>query len=117
MIKEIFYILLFYFIGEFISYWIGGFIPGSVIGMLLLFLALVFHKIKPEKVGRVAKVLTDNMGLFFLPAAVGLMDSMDFIASYWTIIVTVSCISTLLVIASVGWVQQIMGKKKEIHHE
>lgn len=117
MIKEVFYILFFYFIGEFISYWIGGFIPGSVIGMLLLFLALVFKKIKPVQISRVSKALTDNMGFFFLPVAVGLMDSMDFIERHWAVIVTVSCISTLLVIASVGWVQQAMEKRKGDKHE
>ena len=33
MLIEAFYILFFYFTGEFISYFIDGFIPGSVIGM------------------------------------------------------------------------------------
>lgn len=37
MLTEAFYILFFYFTGEFISYFIDGFIPGSVIGMVLLF--------------------------------------------------------------------------------
>ena len=49
MLTEAFYILFFYFTGEFISYFIDGFIPGSVIGMVLLFLALAFKKVKPEK--------------------------------------------------------------------
>ncbi len=37
---KIFFIFLFYWIGEFLSYLMGGFVPGSVLGMLLLFLAL-----------------------------------------------------------------------------
>ena len=72
MLTEAFYILFFYFTGEFISYFIDGFIPGSVIGMVLLFLALAFKKVKPEKVKRLSTVLTQNMGLFFVPAGVGL---------------------------------------------
>ena len=75
MLTEAFYILFFYFTGEFISYFIDGFIPGSVIGMVLLFLALAFKKVKPEKVKRLSTVLTQNMGLFFVPAGVGLMNS------------------------------------------
>lgn len=71
MLTEAFYILFFYFTGEFISYFIDGFIPGSVIGMVLLFLALAFKKVKPEKVKRLSTVLTQNMGLFFVPAGVG----------------------------------------------
>lgn len=77
MLTEAFYILFFYFTGEFISYFIDGFIPGSVIGMVLLFLALAFKKVKPEKVKRLSTVLTQNMGLFFVPAGVGLMNSFD----------------------------------------
>ena len=50
MLIEAFYILFFYFTGEFISYFIDGFIPGSVIGMVLLFLALAFKVVKPNKV-------------------------------------------------------------------
>ncbi len=112
MIKEVFFVLFFYFIGELVSYFINGFIPGSVIGMMLLFVSLVFKWVKPIKVERVSKALTDNMGFFFLPAAVGLMDSMDFISRYWTIIVTVASVSTLMVLATVGWVQQKMEQKE-----
>ena len=38
--------------------------------MVLLFLALAFKKVKPEKVKRLSTVLTQNMGLFFVPAGV-----------------------------------------------
>ena len=37
MLTEAFYILFFYFTGEFISYFIDGFIPGSVIGWCYYF--------------------------------------------------------------------------------
>ena len=67
MLIEAFYILFFYFTGEFISYFIDGFIPGSVIGMVLLFLALAFKVVKPNKVKKLSTLLTENMGLFFLP--------------------------------------------------
>ena len=68
MLKQAFYILFFYFTGEFISSFIDGFIPGSVIGMILLFLALVFKLVKPANVKKLSTILTENMGLFFLPA-------------------------------------------------
>ena len=110
MLKEAFYILFFYFTGEFISYFIDGFIPGSVIGMLL-FLALVFKLIKPAKVKKISTVLTENMGLFFLPAGVGLMTSLGIITQYWAVIVTASVVSTILVIASVALIQQKLGKE------
>lgn len=111
MLKEVFYILFFYFTGEFISYFIDGFIPGSVIGMILLFVALVCKWVKPAKVKKIATLLTDNMALFFLPAGVGLMNSLGVISHYWMVILTASTVSTILVIATVALVQQKMGKE------
>ena len=107
MLTEAFYILFFYFTGEFISYFIDGFIPGSVIGMVLLFLALAFKKVKPEKVKRLSTVLTQNMGLFFVPAGVGLMNSFGIISEYWAVLLIAS-----VVIASVALVQQKLEKGK-----
>ena len=113
MLIEAFYILFFYFTGEFISYFIDGFIPGSVIGMVLLFLALAFKVVKPNKVKKLSTLLTENMGLFFLPAGVGLMNSLGIISQYWVVIVTASVVSTILVIASVALIQQKLGKETD----
>ena len=111
MLKQAFYILFFYFTGEFISSFIDGFIPGSVIGMILLFLALVFKLVKPANVKKLSTILTENMGLFFLPAGVGLMTSLGVISQYWAVILTASVVSTILVIASVALIQQKLGKE------
>ena len=113
MLIEAFYILFFYFTGEFISYFIDGFIPGSVIGMVLLFLALAFKVVKPNKVKKLSTLLTENMGLFFLPAGVGLMKSLGIISQYWVVIVPASVVSTILVIASVALIQQKLGKETD----
>jgi len=67
--------------------------------------------VNPVKVKKVSTLLTQNMGLFFLPAGVGLMNSLGIISEYWVVIVTASVISTVLVIASVAIVQQKMGKE------
>ena len=115
MLIEIFYILFFYFTGELISHWIGGFVPGSVIGMLLLFMALVFKQVKPFRVKRISTLLTENMGLFFLPAGVGLMNAFGILSQYCAVILTSSVVSTLLVIAVVALIQQKMGKDDSSH--
>lgn len=112
MLAQVFYILFFYFVGELISYFIHGFIPGSVIGMVMLFVALAFKWVKPEKVRKISTLLTDNMGLFFLPAGVGLMTSFGIISVYWPFIVMASVVSTVLVIATVALLQEKMGKEQ-----
>jgi len=112
MLLQVFYVLFFYFVGELVSHCIHGFIPGSVIGMILLFLALAFKWVKPAHVDRISKLLTDNMGLFFVPAGVGLMTSFGIIARYWAVILVACVVSTVLVIASVGLTQQKFEKHK-----
>ena len=69
--------------------------------------------VKPCHVNKISKLLTDNMGLFFLPAGVGLMTSIGVISHYWAVILISCVISTILVIASVALVQQNFEKRKK----
>lgn len=113
MVKGIFFILLFYFVGECVSYLIKGFIPGSIVGMLLMFSALYFKFISPDNVKDVANVFTKNMAIFFIPAGAGLLTSFGVLSKFWTSIIVVCSISTVLVIIVVALVQQKMeGRKK-----
>lgn len=110
MVKGIFIILLFYFIGECVSYLIKGFVPGSIIGMMLLFLALYFKVIHPDSVDSTANTITKNMAIFFIPSGAGLMTSFGVLSKFWASIIITCSISTILVIAVVGIVQQKMEK-------
>ena len=65
--------MLFYVLGEMMSLLIGKLIPGSVCGMILLFIALTLKWIRPHDVDKAASALTRNMALFFVPASIGLM--------------------------------------------
>lgn len=110
---KIFFIFFFFWLGEFISYLMGEFVPGSVIGMILLFLALQTKLIKEEHVDTPAKTFTDNMGLFFIPAGVGLMAQMDVVLANWWVILVAVVVSSILVIASVAYVQEQMERRRK----
>ena len=107
----LFYLLLFYFLGECAARLTGGFIPGSVIGMILLFAALYFKIIRKEDVRGAATFLLDNILLFFIPVCVGLMTSWPLISAHWLAILVSCVLSTLLIIAVVGHLQQWMEKR------
>lgn len=66
-------ILFFSLIGEFVSNAFKLPIPGSIIGMLLLFIALYLKWIRLRHVSQVAYFLLANMTILFLPAGVGVM--------------------------------------------
>lgn len=110
MIKGICLILFFYFLGIVISHLIGGIIPGSVCGMLLLFTALYLRLVKPESVKSVAKALTQNMAVLFVPAGVGIMAQYNIIAQNWVGILSISIGVTIIVLLSVGGLVQFLDK-------
>ena len=113
----IFLILLFYLLGCFVAALIGNFVPGSVIGMILLFCALSLKWVRPGHVKKVSMFLLDNMMLFFIPVGVGLIPSYTLLSRYMLAIIVASLVSTVLVIAVVGLVEQKLESKKRSKKE
>ena len=97
-------ILICWAIGNLISLLLGGYVSGNIIGMLLLYAALHFKVVKPEKVAPTAKFLLGTMALFFVPFGVGLMESYVVLKESWLAITVAAMISTLLVMAVVAFV-------------
>ena len=111
-IKGIFLLLLFYFLGEIFAHLIGGVLPGSVLGMLLLFVALQAKWVDGALLEGPVGFLMDNMALFFIPVGVGLIACYDLLAdNLWAIVVSI-LLSTLIVMLTVGFVVEKIGKKK-----
>ncbi|MEG0748596.1 MAG: CidA/LrgA family protein [Carnobacterium sp.] len=115
MIKQLFWIFLFSFLGEVISALMASFIaiPGSVIGMILLFFALHFKWIRMEQVDEAGTWLTDNMGIFFVPAGVGLISNFDVLANTWWQLLIIMAVTTVLMMAFVGKVVQGVKRRAE----
>ncbi|MEG1405980.1 MAG: CidA/LrgA family protein [Alistipes sp.] len=108
----LFYILLFWVIGNAVSYCIGGYISGNIVGMILLFAALCLHWVKPETVRPAARFMLGAMALFFVPFGVGLMVSYRTIMdNLWAIIIS-GIVSTVIVLASVGWTFQSLNRRR-----
>lgn len=112
ILTQLFWILFFLALGNVISYLVGGFLPGSVVGMILLFLALKFRILSSDKVDKAARILTQNMGLFFVPAGVGLLTQWDLIKVFWLPISVSMVLSTLIVLAVVAYMQSRFEKRK-----
>lgn len=115
IIKQLFWIFLFSLLGEMLSAIILPYIaiPGSVIGMVLLFLALHFKMIKVEQVEEAGTWLTDNMGIFFVPAGVGLISNFDILADSWLQLVIIMVVTTILMMIFVGKIVQSIKRRTE----
>ena len=116
IIMQLFWIILFSLLGEIVSVAIASFvaIPGSVIGMVLLFLALHFNVLKLSQVDEVGSWLTDNMAILFVPAGVGLMTNFDVLAESWLQLIVIMFVTTIAMMIFVGKiVQAIMNKDQK----
>ena len=90
-------------LGELIVWATGLPVPSSIIGMLLLTASLKAGIIKQRHVARLADFLVRNLGFFFVPAGVGLMNCLGLIADQWLPIVGASVGSTVVPIAVTRW--------------
>lgn len=120
IIMQLFWIILFSLLGEIVSVLIAPFvaIPASVIGMVLLFLALHYNVLKMSQVDQVGTWLTDNMAILFVPAGVGLMTNFDVLASSWLQLLIIMFVTTILMMIFVGkLVQTLMYKDKKTESE
>ena len=109
-IKQFTIILAITFIGEGLNHWIPLPIPGSIYGMILLYVSLYFGMIKLSWIKETGKFLIDIMPMMFIPAGVGLMDSWGILQPVWVPFFVITCISTVAVMAVSGKVTQCLVK-------
>lgn len=105
--KQVALIASFSIVGEIIS-WIltllipSFFIPGSLIGMILLFILLKTKVIKYEWIDSVSEFFLSNMGFFFVPAAVSILEYFEVLAPIWPKLLLIITISFFITFASIG---------------
>lgn len=110
-LKGIAIILGVYLVGETLSRIIGGLMPGSILGMILLFVLLQCGVVKEEDIKGVCNFMLSNMMLLFVPVIVGIMVSYTLIAENWVTIALSVAASTVVVIIFVGLLQQTLGRR------
>jgi len=115
IIKELSIILLITFLGEVLSKGLSLPLPGTVVGMLLLLISLLFKFIKVSYIQNVSNYLLDNLAFFFLPAGVGIISSFHLLKGNTLKILVLIIISTLVVMVVTGFTVQsliYLQKKK-----
>ena len=93
--------------------WILGLkLPGSIVGMGLLFAALQAGWVKLSWVEELADILMANLTLFLVPPCVAVISYVDVIANDWFSILTATIVSTVCVLLVTGkvheWVRRLM---------
>ena len=115
IVSQLFWVIFFSLLGEVLSIVIQPFvaIPASVIGMVLLFLALHYKIIKLEQVEDVGNFLTSNMAFLFVPSGVGLMTNLDLFADLWWQYLIIVFVSVVVLIGLVGRLIQALNARNQ----
>lgn len=103
-------------VGELISSLLSNIItmPGTIIGMIILFLLLQFKIMKEETIKDVADFLLGNMAIFFVPAGVSLINSLGLITDNMLVLLLSGTIATIIIMLITGIIVEIMINRKNI---
>jgi holin-like protein len=96
MLRQLGLILTFGFLGEIISHYLPLGMPASVLGMVLMLIALGIRLLKPEHLGETADYLSANMGFFFLPFAATILGNYGYIRPVVVPLILIVIISTIV---------------------
>ena len=86
-------------------------IPGTVIGMLILFFLLYFKFIKLSSVEAAADTLISNLAFLFIPPAVALIAKLDVLRDTWGQILFITVVSTAVTLVVTGYTADILIRK------
>jgi holin-like protein len=89
-------LLMFQFTGELIRAITGLPVPGSVIGMVLLLIALLAKLPVPAGIHASSRKLLAYLGLLFVPAGAGIVIRLPMIGAHWLPIVIAVVGSTII---------------------
>jgi holin-like protein len=101
-------------ISDFIAEHLPFPMPASVIGLVLLFLALCLKIIKLEQVESLGTALTSLIGFLFVPAGISVMNSLGVMQQYGIQICLVIIVATIILLGVTGLFSQlILGITKD----
>ena len=112
-VKQLLIIILISFLGELLNYIIPLPVPGSIYGMILMFVLLCSGILKLEQVKKTGKFLLDIMPIMFIPSAVGIMSQFEQLKDIWFQIILITITTTIITIAVTGLSSQAIIRWKK----
>ena len=95
LFNQLLIIFLFTIAAEAIVILTGLRFPSSILAMLLVFLFLQFKWLKTEQIQELSDFFLMNMGFFFIPAAVGVVDKLPLLNDQLLIVLAIAVITTI----------------------
>lgn len=105
-LKQFSIIIVISFVGEMLNKLLPLPVPGSVYGLVLMFLCLQTGIVKLASIKETAAYLVEIMPIMFIPAGVGLVESWDLLRSSLAAYIVIVLVSTYVVMAAAGHATQ-----------
>jgi holin-like protein len=107
-----FFIILSWVMNKFV-FWLHIHIPGSILGMILVFLLLQMKVLPRKYLEEGSNWLIATMLLFFIPPAVGIVSYRELLLNEGFQIAIVIGLGTVIVMVCSGLIAQGIAKRKE----
>ena len=114
LLKEFFLLFFIWFLGEIISKFLLLPIPGSIIGMIILFLLLNFKIIKLKSIDTLSHYILTNLAFFFIPPGVELINSYGILKEDIFKLLFIVVSSTIIVAIITGLTVSMLIRKEEL---
>lgn len=103
-------LLIFQLVGELVAVALELPVPGPVLGMMMIFLVLLYRNKVANELRQGTEQLLSHLSLLFIPAGVGVMVHVARLEQEWLAILVALLMSTVLGLLVTAWTMQIMMK-------
>lgn len=100
IIAQVGLLYLFYLLGETVKQLLHLPIPGSIVGLLLLFVLLLCRVIPVRWIEHGATAILAYLPLFFIPATAGIVDHLSLFSGKGLLLIVVLVVSTVVTIGA-----------------
>lgn len=104
MLRGLAILLSFQLVGEVLAHLLALPVPGPVVGMVLLLLALELRLPAGDDLRSTSGGLLANLSLLYVPAGVGIVQHLPRLAAEWRALVAALLVSTSATLVVTGWV-------------
>lgn len=116
LVKQIIIVFVICCAGDVISHFLPIPFPGSVLALIILFLCMLAHLIKPSQIGNISDFLLHNMALLFIPSTVSIIAYTDILKSILFPFLLICIFSTVVVFVVTAYTVKLilfLMKKKD----
>ena len=108
MIAALTQLLVFQLLGEVVARWLALPVPGPVLGMLFMFLALVLRGGPDDGLRSTSNNLLQHLSLLFVPAGAGIMVHLHRVSDEWLPLLLSLLISTAATLVVTALVMKLL---------